>query len=144
MQQDLIDELKKLHCQAVDARKGYEEALDDAEGRGMSPLFKRMIALHAANAAELCSPLQAAGEAPDQDGSFMSHIHRTIMSVRGLFGGLDESVLPGLIDGEERNASGYDDALKMPDVPADLLGVLTTQRRRIETEIAGMKTVKTA
>jgi uncharacterized protein (TIGR02284 family) len=142
MQLDMIDELKKLHTNAVDARKGYEEALADAEGRGMTPLFKRMIALHSSNASELGSQLQASGEMPDQDGSFLAHVHRTILSIRGLFGGLDESVLPGLLDGEERNASCYDDAMKMADAPADLRTLLTRQRGRIETEIAAMKDVK--
>jgi uncharacterized protein (TIGR02284 family) len=142
MQQDLIGELKKLHTNAVDARKCYEEALADAEGRGMTPLFKRMIALHSGNASELGSQLQKSGEKPDQDGSFLAHVHRTIMSIRGLFRGLDESVLPGLIDGEQRNASCYDDALKITDTPSDTRTLLATQRGRIETEIAGMKAVK--
>lgn len=142
MQQDLIDELKKLHTNAIDARKGYDEALADAEGKGMTPLFRRMIAVHSANASELTSQLQRLGEHPDQDGSFFAHIHRTIFSIRSLFGGLDESVLPGLIDGEQRNAGCYDDALKRTDTPADLRAVLSTQRGRIETEIAGMQAVK--
>ena len=141
MQQDLIDELKKLHTNAIDARKGYDEALADAEGKGMTPLFRRMIALHSSNASELTSQLQRLGQNPDQDGSFFAHIHRTIFSIRGLFGGLDESVLPGLIDGEERNAKCYDDALKMTDVPPDLRSLLITQRGRIETELAGMRAV---
>jgi uncharacterized protein (TIGR02284 family) len=142
VQQDVIDELKKLHTNAIDARKGYEEALEDAEGKGMTPLFKRMIALHAGNASELTSHLNQLGEQPDQDGSFMAHIHRTIFSIRGLFGGLDESVLPGLIDGEERNASAYEDAMKLPEAPSDVRSLLTTQRGRIETEIAGMRAAK--
>jgi uncharacterized protein (TIGR02284 family) len=142
MQQDIIDELKRLHTHAVDARKGYEEALEDAEGKGMTPLFRRMIALHSGNASELGEKLQTLGEVADQDGSFMATIHRTIISVRSLFGGLDESILPGLIDGEERNAGCYDDALKMPDLPADIRASLTTQRARIATAISGMQAAK--
>jgi uncharacterized protein (TIGR02284 family) len=142
MRQEMIDELKKLHTNAVDSRKGYEEALADAEGRGMTPLFKRMIALHSSNAAELGSQLQTSGEMPDQDGSFLAQVHRTVMNICGLFGGLDEKMLPSLIDGEKRNASWYDDAMKMPDAPAGLRALLTTQRGRIETEIAAMKAAK--
>lgn len=142
MQQDLIDEVKRLHTNAIDARKGYEEALADAEGKGMTPLFRRMIALHSSNASELTGQLQKNGEMPDQDGSFFAHIHRTIFSIRALFGGLDESVLPGLIDGEQRNAAAYEDALEMSETPADLRALLTTQKSRIETEVAGMRAVK--
>jgi len=69
----------------------------------------------------------------------MSVVHRTIMGVRSLFDGLGESVLPGLIDGEERNRSAYDKALAMQTLPADVRGLLTTQRGRIDAAIAGMK-----
>ena len=41
----------------------------------------------------------------------MTVVHETIMDVRSMFNGLDESVLPGLIDGEKRNVSKYDDAI---------------------------------
>ena len=142
MQKGLIDELKRLHTNAIDARKGYEEALEDADGHGMTSLFRRMIALHSGNGAELTGQLQKNGEMPDHDGSFFAHIHRTIFSIRALFGGLDKSVLPGLIDGEQRNAAAYDDALKMPETPSDLRALLATQRGRLETEIAGMRAVK--
>ena len=142
MQQDLISELKRLHTNAIDARKGYEEVLADAEGKGMTPLFRRMIALHSTNASELTGQLQKNGEMPNQDGSFFAHIHRTVFSIRALFGGLDESVLPGLIKGEQCNVAAYDDALKMCETPSDLCALLTTQRGRIETEIAGMRAVE--
>ena len=41
----------------------------------------------------------------------MTAVHKTIMDVRSMFDGLDESVLPGLIDGEKRNVAKYDAAL---------------------------------
>jgi uncharacterized protein (TIGR02284 family) len=136
---DVIDHLKSLHTGAVDARHGYEEALSDAEGRGMTPLFREMIALHEHNAAELASLLKAAGVQSNDDGSFMSTVHRTIMSVRGLFGGLGESVVPGLIDGEKRNIASYDDALKIDGLPADTRQLLTRQRERLQAAIATMQ-----
>jgi hypothetical protein len=44
-------------------------------------------------------------EIPDENGFFMSVVHKTIIDVRSLFNGLDDSVLPGLIDGEKRNVA---------------------------------------
>ncbi len=115
MSTDILDDLKTLHTHAIDARHGYEEALHDAEGRGMTPLFREMIALHTTNAGELASVLARFGELPDESGSFMSTVHRTIISLRSLFGGLDASVLPGLVDGEKRNVSAYVKVLTRQD-----------------------------
>ncbi|ABD86806.1 ferritin-like domain-containing protein [Rhodopseudomonas palustris] len=139
MDQDLLDHLKTLHTAAIDARNGYQEALEDAEGRGLTGLFNEMIALHEANARELGAELTAAGETPDNDGSFMSIVHRTIMNVRSLFNGLDGSVLPGLIDGEKRNVSKYDDALQTAAAPTSIAALLTSQRSKIQQKIAKME-----
>ena len=67
-----LDHLKSLHTSAIDARNGYQEALEDAEGKGMTPLFRDMIALHEGNAAELARELTKANEIPDDKGSFMT------------------------------------------------------------------------
>jgi uncharacterized protein (TIGR02284 family) len=138
---DQIDHLKSLHTAAIDARNGYQEALEDAEDRGLTPLFRDMIAVHDGHARELATALSDAGQESDNEGSFMSTVHRTIMSVRSLFDGLDESVLPGLIDGEERNVSKYDDALKL-GFPSSLSGQLTKQRAELVERIAEMKAWK--
>ncbi|MFT4276573.1 MAG: PA2169 family four-helix-bundle protein [Rhodopseudomonas sp.] len=139
MDNEIIDHLKTLHTTAIDARNGYEEALEDAEGKGMTPLFRDMIALHHGNAEELAGMLINAGETADDSGSFMSVVHRTIMSVRSLFDGLDGSVLPGLIDGEKRNLSKYDDALKAVAASPGVASTLTAQRARISEKIALME-----
>lgn len=142
MANELLDHLKTLHTSAIDARNGYQEALKEAEGRGMTPLFRDMIALHQSNAAELSRELSGISDIADDDGSFMSTVHKTIMDVRGFFGGLDESVLPGLIDGEKRNMAKYDDALGDKDAPASILNLLKSQRERIAQKITVMETMK--
>lgn len=141
---DILDRLKSLHTNAIDARNGYQEALTDAEGRGLTPLFAEMIALHESHAAELARELTKANEIPDDKGSFMTLVHKTIMDVRSLFNGLDESVLPGLIDGEKRNVSKYDDVLNEAKPPADVTALLTAQRAAIAQKIARMETRKAA
>ena len=134
-----LDGVKSLHTAAIDARNGYREALADAEGKGMTPLFNEMIALHSKNADELAAVLRKAGETADDAGAFMSTVHRTIMSVRSLFHGLGKSVLPGLIDGEDRNLMHYTDVLDGPDTSAALRPVLLAQRGRIEAAIVKMR-----
>jgi uncharacterized protein (TIGR02284 family) len=140
MENNIIHALKELHTAAIDARNGYQEALDDAKGRGLSPLFARMIALHAQNADELRQALIGAGELADGTGSFMSAVHEAIMDIRSLFGGLGESVLPGLIDGEKRNIARYDEALKATwQVASPVRDLLAAQRERLAVKVAAMK-----
>ena len=142
MQEDVIDQLKALHTRAIDARNGYQEAVEDADGKGLTPLFGDMIRLHTGHADQLAQALREAGVAPDDDGSFMSTIHRTIMNIRSLFGGLGQSVLPGLIDGEERNRSSYDEILESPALPASVEKTLSEQRGHLEAAIEKMKAMK--
>ncbi|WP_375412393.1 DUF2383 domain-containing protein [uncultured Bradyrhizobium sp.] len=139
MDSNTLDHLKSLHVSAIDARNGYQEALEDADGKGMTPLFRDMISLHEGNAAELARELTKANEIPDDKGSFMTIVHKTIMDVRSLFNGLDASILPGLIDGEKRNLSKYDDALKDGKMPADISFLLRSQRGKIESKIVEMQ-----
>ncbi len=132
------DRLKTLHTQAIDSRSGYREALREAEGQGLTGVFEDMIALHTLNAEELSAALTRLGEVADREGSFMSLVHRTIMDIRGLFGGLGASVLPGLIDGETRNITGYDEALAAP-LTDDARRMLTLQRSRLAAAVTGMR-----
>ena len=132
-----IDHMKSLHTTVVDARNGYEEALKDADGRGLTPLFQDMIALHQTHSEALAADLKRHGEEVDDSGSFLSTIHRTVISIRALFGGLDESVLPGLIDGEERLLEYYDEALS--DCPPSETATLSEQRQTLRRKINEMK-----
>ena len=72
----------------------------------------------------------------------MSVIHRTIINLRSLFNALDDSVVPGLIDGEKRNVEKYDKALSAGAFPGPIGQLLTGQRNRIQERIALMETEK--
>ena len=136
----MMDELKTLHTSAVDARNGYREALKEAEGKGMSPLFADMIKVHDGHASQLADLLARAGQQAGS-GSFMSTVHETIMDVRALFSGLDASVLPGLIDGERRNITKYDDAINGSS-PGPERTAFEHQRAELQAKVAGMETMK--
>ena len=146
MDETARDHLKTLHTAAIDARNGYQEALEDAAGQekgvAMTPLFRDMAALHQRHADQLGRVLTEAGEKPDDSGSFMSTVHKTIMDVRSLFGGLDDSVVPGLIDGEKRNVAAYDDVLNGAQPSAFLEPLLGEQRRDLAMKIAEMEAMK--
>ena len=96
-----------------------------------------MIALHQTHSEALAADLKRHGEEVDDSGSFLSTIHRTVISIRALFGGLDESVLPGLIDGEERLLEYYDEALS--DCPPSETATLSEQRQTLRRKINEMK-----
>jgi len=132
---DHVDSLKSLHTALVDSRNGYEEALEDAEGKGLTPLFRDMISLRNKHAAELAEHLRALGEKVDNEGSFMSTVHRTVISIRSVLTGLDDSILPGLIDGEERIIGYYDEAIaESPEYDT-----LVRQREAVSAKVAEMR-----
>lgn len=131
------EDLTSLHTTLIDSRNGYEEALKDAGPRGLHGLFSEMIAMRQAAAVELEPFLRAGGAEPDESGSFMSTVHRSVISFRSLFNDLDESILPGLIDGERRVLETYDTALASAD-PA-LRSVLERHRGDVERRISEME-----
>jgi uncharacterized protein (TIGR02284 family) len=139
MNDDMLEHLKSLHTHAIDAHAGYQEALEDAEGKDLAGLFRSMMSIHTANADELSARLLQNGATADDDGSFMSTVHRSIMKIRSLFGGLGESVIPGLIDGEERNVNAYEDALGLPDWTPEIRAELIKQRDRLSSSVASMR-----
>ena len=132
------DSLKSLHTLLIDSRNGYEEALKDAKGRGLTPLFTEMIALRQKDSAEIATLLTSLGEVAQSDGSFMSTVNRTIISIRSMFGELDERILPGLIDGEKRIVSYYDDALKAGGDTSSL-AALVSQRQNLAQIVGRME-----
>ena len=136
-----VDTLKSLHTALIDSREGYKEALADAEGKSLTPLFQRIIELRTRHHSELHNLLLAGGEVPDDSGSFMSTVHRTVVKVRATLTGLDENVLPALIDGEERIIGYYEDADKSGPPPM-AASVLLAQREAVEGLIGEMKRLK--
>lgn len=134
-----FDALTYLHTALIDSRNGYEEAVKEAEGKGLTPLFRDMVALRGRDAAELGQHLTQLGAAVDESGSFMSTVHRAVISFRSIFTELDESVLPGLIDGEERILGYYNDAIETTIPGSSENTTLISQRRKLQVVVADMK-----
>ena len=134
-----IDTLRRLHTDAVDAMNGYDEAIRDADNHSWVTVFEEMGAFHRGAASDLATELGRLGERPSEDGSFMSTVHRSIMKLRSLVGGLDRSVLSGVIDGEERNLARYDEAIESGGLQTSSLAIVAKLRRDLGVAIARMR-----
>jgi Domain of unknown function (DUF2383) len=122
------DSLTFLHTALIDSRNGYEEAVKDAEGKGLTPLFRDMVALRDRDAAELGQHLKLLGVAVD-----------AVINFRSIFTELDEGVLPGLVDGEERILGYYNDAMETTLPGSSENTTLIAQRRKLQSVLADMK-----
>jgi hypothetical protein len=67
-----LDSLKALHTSLIDAEKGYEEAVKDADSADMEAIFEKMRSWHEQSHDEVHAILLSKGERPDESGSFMS------------------------------------------------------------------------
>lgn len=136
--------LTALHTSLIDSRVGYEEALEDAGPKGLTDLFREMIALRTGHEVALKPAIEMMGEPVDDDGSFMATVHSTVISIRSLFNDLDEAILPGLIDGEKRILDSYDDAMKHQSIAAKTQSLLADQRAEVEEKIRSMQRLSNA
>lgn len=104
--------LKSLHCALIDARQGYEKAREETEDTTLATLFGEMIALHSRAHSDIHQSLLDAGETPDDSGSFMGTVHKTVIAVRSAVTGIDRASLDSFASGEERIAEKYADAIE--------------------------------
>jgi uncharacterized protein (TIGR02284 family) len=105
----------------------------------MRSVFQDMIALHERSLAELRPELEARGQKPDDQGSFMTTVHETVISVRSAVTGLDENALGAFASGEERILKSYDAAIGESRADPRLGQILERQRDALRTRIEGMQ-----
>lgn len=136
---DRADALKDLKTTLIDSRNGYEEAVTDAEGRGLTILFQEMVALRTRHIEEINRHLLQMGEPVEDEASFMSTVHRTVISVRSLLTGLDTNILPSLISGEETILGDYDKVLGVAEATDLKPEFLVAQRQELADKIKTMQ-----
>jgi len=102
--------LASLHTALIDASNGYDEAIRDADQPELKAIFGRLKLAHEKAHAELHHLLLARGLKPDDGGSFMSTVHKTIISVRSAVTGLNDEALSAFAEGEERIVEDYNRA----------------------------------
>ncbi len=140
----LIDAVKTLHTSMLDTRAAYETASAEAEEPNLKSLFDEMVALRYKHHEQLHRVLTAAGEEPDESGSFMSNVHRTVIAVRSAIKGIDRDALSSFASGEENILKQYDEALAQDDIRPETLELLTRQKAALLEKIAEMEALARA
>ena len=130
------DALVALHTALIDARTGYRKALESADDSTIKPILQNVHDLHGQAHADVHAMLNAAGLQPDESGSFMSTVHKTVIGVRSAVVGLDAGSLSSFASGEENNLAKYDEAIKSEPANAAKLG---GHRAKLEQAIDAMK-----
>ena len=138
------DALNNLHTALLDTREGYEVAEKDAESPAMKALFADMIALRSKEHEEIHRVLTAMGGQPDDSGSIMATVHKTVTSVRAAVTGLDEDALSPFIDGEKKILEKYDAAIDEADANATTRDMLIEQQATLMSKVAEMEALKSA
>ncbi len=134
--------LATLHTRVIDACKGYEEGRERAETPEMTALFGDLLEMHRAHAADLANALTARGVVADPDGSFLQYVHKAVLKVRSAFGRLDETAVPGIVDGEDRLLELYDETrITLPD-DAELDRLLERQRDDVARQIQRLRVME--
>jgi uncharacterized protein (TIGR02284 family) len=137
-----VEAVKALATTLIDSGRGYEQAIKDDSDSELLPLFREMIALRQRDLEELRGVLTSLGEKPDEDGSFMSTVQRTVIGIRSALTGLGEGALPSFIRGEESVLSRYDDAIEACRDDSETAGILSRQRGLLQDKISKMKVMQ--
>ena len=134
-----VDAIKRLHTSMIDTRRAYEKAHEEAKEPALKTLFGDMAALKQKDHDELHRVLSELGETPDEDGSFMTAVHKTVIAVRSAVKGVDRGALSAFASGEKTIVTDYDDALGQDDIRPATVDVLTRQKSALVTKIGDME-----
>lgn len=110
MQDDVLP-LQTLLSRLTDALEGYREGADLAESPMMVTLMSYLYSTHLQHVEQLTDAMDERGIDTGGAGSAMALVHKAILNIRSILSGLDERILPGLIDGEQRLVEAYDEAI---------------------------------
>ena len=134
-----VEAIKRLHTALVDTRGAYELALKDTEDADVARICREMISLRHEDHMALHQALILAGEKPDENGSFMSLLHETVIGVRAALSGISKKTLPAFTGGEEDIIKLYDEALSESDGNPPMSDILSKQRATLNGKIAEMR-----
>ncbi|WP_224816294.1 DUF2383 domain-containing protein [Hasllibacter sp. MH4015] len=124
-----IDAIQKALTRTCDALAGYDKMVEEAEAEVL-PILRKIHEIHRVHAGQLASLINGMGGTPDTDGSVMTTVNKTVISLRALFDEIDDDALERAIDGEEYVTDAFHDAMaEVPEGPdrqalADMLAEL--------------------
>ena len=103
-----------------------------------------MIALRSKDHQEIHHALSARGETPDESGSFMATVHKTMTSARSAVTGINAGALGPFISGEESILGEYDAAVEEASNDSATRDMLAKQKQGLFAKVAEMKAMKTS
>lgn len=135
-----VETFSTLYTTVIDAVKGYDEAAEIAKRDQVGTLCAELKRTHMTHAHDIAGLLLERGERPDADGSYMSVVHKIVLKARFMITADEESLLPGLRDGEKRLLEVYDDTLREVEIAKDAfkpaeVDVLKAQREGVLSNI---------
>lgn len=133
-----LSALKQVATDLADIVKGYEVMVDRAEPE-LKPAVQRPLALHESHSSEVLEELGRLGGNPEDTGSVMGLVHEAVATTRDWFGGLDDSALSAILDGEDRLVESYDDAIAGLENHPDCKALLEKQSKTLRTHIDALK-----
>jgi uncharacterized protein (TIGR02284 family) len=133
-----LDNTLGLHTAIVDAIHGYEKMLEKAEP-SFRPVVTELLDLNRTAAADIERALRENGTQPDNDGSLMSAVHRTVVTMRSVVDDIDAGVIPQIVDGEQRILGKYDDAIAEAGAVQSLGATLQQRRARLAELVARLQ-----
>jgi uncharacterized protein (TIGR02284 family) len=141
MAHQLDEKLTALRDRLHDALDGYAQALKSVDDPDLHALFEEAVSDKARSLSAL-APLLPEGE-DERGGSLIGTFTRGIVAVRSAITG-DQSLLPGMVDGEERVSDAYRDALAAAAGQPEANAVLADLHRRQEAFLATLRTTRDA
>lgn len=135
-----VVELAVLQARHADAANGYEKGLEKADA-DIKPVLEKLKRLHEQASTETGEIVQAHGHEPKPDGSWLSIVHETMMTVRGIFDGIDDDIIPAIIDGEQRIADQIDTVLAQDQWSKSERQTIQDQRARIQAALASLREI---
>ena len=139
-EKEISDKLNELIEKNMNAKDGYEMALDKVENSGVKNFFKNRAEERARFVKELRNEVWSNGEIPENSGNITGELHRAWMSLKTAFSSNNEdAILEETIRGEKSSLEEYNEILNENKMPLTISNILREQRNAIEATIAKAK-----
>lgn len=143
MQNDkTVECLNDLLTKAYDAEEGFRQAAERAAGHPtLVAFFKKQSDLRLSFGHEIKAAITKYGGTPDKGSSAAAKAHQVWISVKDTLTPENdgEAILEECIRGEKHALEEYDQKLKNPDLPADVIELMTSQRQQIAESLTSVQ-----
>ncbi len=106
-----VEAVQKVLTRTIDALAGYDKMLPEAEPE-VAPILRKLRETHHTHAEQLSAMIVALGGTPETQGSLMSTVNKTVVSLRAFFDDIDDDALEKVIEGEKWITDAFTDAVE--------------------------------